>query len=626
MKTKKQLTHSLFAKIMAFILLGVSVAVLAASVLSAVYMYEKQFYTKTKKQIIDDYYEDFVRSDARSILYFFLNYNEEEALEGAENKNITFELLDQNGEKVIGNAENSNKDYSYEITYYYDEIGHSNWDTSVSSYYTIKIYIDKEYPLSDVYRFTQSWLSIFYSLRYGVYLIGIVSVLLIIGCFTFLMCAAGRRKGSPDIVKTELTKVPFDILTFLGVALQGILFAMVDAYTNVIAFTLAGILSVIIWTVYSMSFTVRVKLGTIWKDTIIAHTLKFLLYLLRKLKKGITWLGKNISLIWKVVLLTAGVLFVESFIILYYRHSRYQIHLWVIERCILILLVFFITYALVKLKKGAEVLVEGDLSYKVDTSQLFGDFKRHGENLNSIAEGLNHAVEDRMKSERLKTELITNVSHDIKTPLTSIINYSDLITKEESDNPVITEYAEVLFRQSERLKKLIEDLMEASKAVTGNIEVQLQPCEVGVLLTQTVGEYAQRMYDGELRLITKQPEEKIQVLADGRLLWRVFDNLMNNICKYAQDNTRVYLSVEKKDGRALISFKNISRNSLDIPMEELMERFVRGDKSRGTEGNGLGLSIAKNLVELQGGKFDLTIDGDLFKVVLDFPILETMLT
>jgi signal transduction histidine kinase len=228
------------------------------------------------------------------------------------------------------------------------------------------------------------------------------------------------------------------------------------------------------------------------------------------------------------------------------------------------------------------------------------------------------AVDERMKSERLKTELITNVSHDIKTPLTSIINYADLITKEPTDNEKITEYCEVLTRQSERLKKLIEDLVEASKASTGNLEVLLAPCEVGVLLTQAAGEYEKRLADGNLTLVTRQPEHPVTILADGRRLWRVFDNLMNNICKYAQPGTRVFLTLEDTDGQAVISFKNISRCELDVSSDELLERFVRGDSSRSTEGSGLGLSIAQSLTELQNGTLALTIDGDLFKVTLRF--------
>ncbi|MBP3479863.1 MAG: sensor histidine kinase, partial [Oscillospiraceae bacterium] len=215
----------------------------------------------------------------------------------------------------------------------------------------------------------------------------------------------------------------------------------------------------------------------------------------------------------------------------------------------------------------------------------------------------------------------TNVSHDIKTPLTSIINYADLIEKEPCENSTITEYAGVLHRQSERLKRLIDDLVEASKASTGNLEVLLAPCEVGVMLTQTAGEYEQRLTEKELTLVTNQPERPVKILADGRRLWRVFDNLMNNICKYAQRGTRVYLTLEEQDGQAVISFKNISREPLNLSPDELMERFVQGDVARSTEGNGLGLSIAKSLTELQNGTMELTTDGDLFKVVVSFPMI-----
>ncbi|MDE6639536.1 MAG: sensor histidine kinase [Acetatifactor sp.] len=235
-------------------------------------------------------------------------------------------------------------------------------------------------------------------------------------------------------------------------------------------------------------------------------------------------------------------------------------------------------------------------------------------------------MSERMKSERLKTELITNVSHDLKTPLTSIINYAELISREAAENPeesqTMREYSEVLLRQSGRLKRLLENLVEASKAATGNLEVNLESCEAGVLLSQAVGEYQQRMEEKALELRVSQPEEPVRILADGRHLWRVFDNLLNNICKYAQENSRVYLTLEQKENKAFIIFRNMSKYALDISPEELEERFVRGDKSRHMEGNGLGLSIAKSLTELQQGQMEIVVDGDLFKVILIFDIMD----
>ena len=229
------------------------------------------------------------------------------------------------------------------------------------------------------------------------------------------------------------------------------------------------------------------------------------------------------------------------------------------------------------------------------------------------------ALERAMRSERMKTELITNVSHDIKTPLTSIINYVDLLQKEPIENEKAKEYMEVLNRQSARLKKLIDDLIEASKAQSGNLEVHLEKCDVGVLLTQVTGEYTERLSEAGIELLTESPEAPVSVMADGRYLFRVYDNLINNMYKYALSGTRAYIDIIKTGGRVQISFKNISKNRLNISADELMERFVRGDNSRSLEGNGLGLSIAKSLTELMDGSFELMIDGDLFKVTLDFP-------
>lgn len=296
--------------------------------------------------------------------------------------------------------------------------------------------------------------------------------------------------------------------------------------------------------------------------------------------------------------------------------------MWFLEKLILVPAILYIIIGLQKLQVGSQKIANGDLEHRIDTRRLLWDFKRHGENLNNISAGISKAVEERMKSERFKTELITNVSHDIKTPLTSIINYVDLIKREKIEEGTIKDYIDVLDRQSSRLKKLIDDLVEASKASTGNLVVNSTRTEVGVLLTQTIGEYEEKLKDRDLELILSQPEEEVFIMADGRLLWRVFDNLMNNICKYSQSGTRVYLNMENTNGQAVITFKNISKYALNITSDELLERFVRGDSSRTTEGSGLGLSIAKSLVELQKGTLELVIDGDLFKVIITFSIVQ----
>ena len=262
------------------------------------------------------------------------------------------------------------------------------------------------------------------------------------------------------------------------------------------------------------------------------------------------------------------------------------------------------------------------MEHPVDTARMYRDLKEHGEPLNSIQTGMAKAVAESVKSERFKTELITNVSHDIKTPLTSIINYVDLLEKEELSNETAEGYLEVLERQSNRLKKLIEDLIEASKASTGNLAVHLEKLEAGVSVVQIVGEFEDKLNAADLTLLIQKPETPVYVMADGRHFWRVIDNLMNNICKYAQPGTRVYVDLRENGGQVELIFRNTSRYPLNISSEELMERFVRGDESRNTEGSGLGISIAKSLMELMGGSFMLYVDGDLFKVVLGFAQME----
>lgn len=271
-----------------------------------------------------------------------------------------------------------------------------------------------------------------------------------------------------------------------------------------------------------------------------------------------------------------------------------------------------------RLLEGAKRMRSGDLKSKVDDKYLVGCFREFAGELNGLADVAMVAAQNQLKSERMKTELITNVSHDIKTPLTSIINYVDLLEKPHTEEEAQS-YVEVLSRQSQRLKKLIDDLMEMSKASTGNIQVEIAEIDAVEAVTQALGEFSDKLTAAGLTPVFHQSEENIMLLADGRLLWRAMSNVLSNAVKYALPGTRLYVDVSATQDKAIISVKNISGAQLNISAEELMERFVRGDSSRNTEGSGLGLNIAKSLMELQKGQLQLLVDGDLFKVTLVFP-------
>ena len=273
-----------------------------------------------------------------------------------------------------------------------------------------------------------------------------------------------------------------------------------------------------------------------------------------------------------------------------------------------------------QIEHGLKEIAAGDLDYKIDLTELQGeDNLQLAGIVNSLGEGMKAAVQEQMKSERLKADLITNVSHDIKTPLTSIINYVNLLKTTDQTDPRAQTYIEVLDRKSLRLKKLTEDLVEASKASTGVLAVNREKIGMAQLLDQALGEYEEKLEEKRLAVVRTVPEGESYVYADGRHLWRVIDNLLSNCAKYALEGTRVYIELVRGKGTVSLSVKNISREALNVPPERLMERFVRGEESRSTEGSGLGLSIARSLTELQGGTFELAVDGDLFKAVVTLP-------
>lgn len=633
-RRKTKLTERTAAKVTAFLLLVVMAAVTAGGILGAAFLYQADVYTTSETAFKQGLFESIAWGDAWNILddVSWDGENRAARLEEAERycseRNIAFAAVyDKSGTEIWRSGANTAADSPWKISVTYD------LDISEENVYTVELVLDDAFPIDDDYALANWVAGIAYALRYWVYAIIAAAALIVLVCFVFLLCAAGHHPGVEGVRPGWGTRLPLDLLTaavalalFLGIQL------VVEANFGGIGVVLIVVLGSAalagIFTGWCMSFALRLKLGGWWRNTVIYVALRWAWRVLKKLGGGLRSFGRSLAgllggipLVGKTVLIFLGLCVLEGFGILFSMFAwswGVLAFLWVVEKLLLFLAVLAVALMCRKLLLGGRALAAGDLAYQVDTKGMVLDFKAHGEDLNHIAQGMAAAVEERMRSERMKTELITNVSHDIKTPLTSIINYADLIGQEPKDSDKIPEYAAVLTRQSERLKRLIEDLVEASKASTGNLEVNLAPCQPGVLLTQAAGEYEQKLKDAGLDLVTRQPETAVTILADGRRLWRVFDNLMNNICKYAQRGTRVYLTLEEQDGQAVISFKNTSRAPLDIPAEELLERFVRGDAARTGEGNGLGLSIAKSLTELQQGTLDLTVDGDLFKVVLKF--------
>lgn len=442
----------------------------------------------------------------------------------------------------------------------------------------------------------------------------------------FLLCAAGHKEGVEGIHLNWVDRIPLDLYLALALAIGScVLMLGIDA-TGVdfvpAAILLAILLALAVLLVMSvlMTLSTRFKSGAFWKNTIVYRCLRLLFRMGKGLKDGLSYCAKHLHLYWQAGLIFAGVTLLEFLVVAAFGSESICV-IWFLAKLVETPLLVLILISLQKLKAGGEALAEGNLNASVDLRHMYGVLKHHGENLNSIAQGMQKAVQQQLKSERFRTDLITNVSHDIKTPLTSIVNYVDLLKKEDVQPEKAKEYIAVLDRQSARLKKLTEDLVEASKASSGTLPVHLEAVDVNVLLSQVSGEYQSRFELCKLEPIVKPSSEDPQILADGKLLWRVFDNLLSNICKYAMPGTRVYFTSEVLDGRVQISFKNISNYPLDITADELLERFVRGDSSRSTEGSGLGLSIAQSLTGLQKGTFDLVVDGDLFKANLSFPLL-----
>ena len=439
----------------------------------------------------------------------------------------------------------------------------------------------------------------------------------------YLIYSLGYVKNKEEIYLSWLDKIPLEIL-FFGYCLlffvEAALLVMclsvisVDVNLCVMLIMLVGYFSVLSALYGAGTLLKRIKAHTFFKNSI---TYRILKWLIQKYKNVKNIISSNKNLGGKIALYFIGIVTVSILIGLIFK-----------EFGILLDIVFWIWcyYKIMKevdkfkqIHDATEKIYKGDTNIKLDESIYTGVLKELAIYINDIAGGFSNAIKESLKSERLKTELITNVSHDIKTPLTSIINYVDLLKQENIQNEKAKEYIEVLDNKSQRLKKLIEDLVEASKASSGNIKINKEVLNVKELLNQVTGEFEDKFNSRGLNIISKLPEKTVYIKADSRYLYRVLENIYSNVAKYAEENTRVYIDcILEEENTVTIYVKNISKDELNISADELMQRFVRGDKSRNTEGSGLGLSIAKSLTELQDGTFNIYLDGDLFKVAIKF--------
>ena len=631
----KQFLRTVPGKFLLFLIINLLVIVTFGCACASVVCIQEDLYGITE--------EEFYQNKDDSFIYYTV-MNETENLIGIDHynvENLSIEVTDNEGKLIAsthdfkdvssaagkpGEFENY-KLYTFDMKLVYGKDG--EYKHSLNSYSepgdtvvdaTVNAYADPS-ALSGYSAFDRQIIHFVMSIRYIIYPVAIISVIAGIAAFIALMCVSGKRPGTEEAALGPVGKIPFDLLmagflliSFLGMYIAGSAPGRLEIIIgiSVVMMVLNLMLGLCV------SFAARVKLHVLIKGTLTYKIIRLLGKLFKLIVKGIL----SIPLIWRTVLFIAGISLIELIVMAGSGFESDVIAIgWFFEKLILCPFILYIAFMLRKLKIAGDKLASGDITYRAGTKGLWGDFKKHALNLNSVSDSVTIAVEERLKSERMKTELITNVSHDIKTPLTSIINYASLIGTTDPSDPKMAEYSEVVVRQSEKLKKLIEDLVEASKASTGNLEIVPSPLDCVTFISQTAGEFKERLDSANLNLITDTPGEPVKIMADGRRMMRIYDNLMNNICKYAQPGTRVYLTLKVIDGQAVTTFKNTSSAELNITADELVERFVRGDQSRNTEGNGLGLSIAKSMTELQGGGFNISIDGDLFKVTLTFPVI-----
>ena len=457
------------------------------------------------------------------------------------------------------------------------------------------------------------------------------SVLWLIG-MVWLTVTAGRKPKDEEIHLngfdrwyTEIAAGAVIGIWLAGTIISGTLIANSSlgyshaVVTVIVTCLICGTYTMAWFLIGYLSLVRRIKAGTLWKNSLIRTVLKWIGKCSGKLVDFARAFSRNTAEKIKVLLVGGAFLFLQFLIIgcIFGGAEVFLLALMAVDVAAMILAIRKAD-GLDLIMDGLKKISDGELQYKIKTDTLTGKQKVMAEYINNIGSGLDAAVENSLKKERMQTELITNVSHDLKTPLTSIINYVDLMKRENPTDPKIQEYLRILDEKSQRLKVLTEDVVEASKASTGNIKLEMNDIDFVEMVQQVIGEFEEKFQEKNLTMMVHFTDEPSIIYADGQRMWRVLENVFGNVVKYAMEGTRVYAEISNRNKKVTFSLKNISAQPLNISADELTERFIRGDVARNTEGSGLGLSIAKSLTELQGGEFKLYLDGDLFKVMITF--------
>lgn len=500
--------------------------------------------------------------------------------------------------------------------------------------YVCAFAVDTEYPIQDqFYQESQMYMEYAPMVR-GIFTLGVSSAIILLIAFVWLTIISGHSNKEEGIRLNVIDRMKTEIFLLIagfafagavvleGAVLEEVFFVKNNSY--VAEYAAQGIVSfgagemimtggaavlvcaagLILW----LGMARRLKAHTVWENSI----LKWFLGSFRIM-------AKHMNLIWKAVLAFCAFVLIHWIALA----VSYDTGVWffLMLAAEVTAFVYLIRGAIGKnrIKKGVEAIAGGQVDYQIPMDGLKGDLLEVAAVVNMIGDGLDKAVEESMKNERLKTDLITNVSHDIKTPLTSIINYVEILKREKFENPKVQEYLKVLEEKAYRLKTLTEDVVEASKVSSGNVNLEMMNLNLVELINQTCAEFEEKFEDRNLHLVLNMPGEPVNIYADGRRMWRVLANIFNNAAKYAMEGTRIYADLYQTEKEVQFTLKNVSAQALNISADELTERFIRGDVSRSTEGSGLGLSIAQNLTKLQGGTFELYLDGDLFKVLIRFP-------